>query len=74
MSLYQIRRDPTLSELIATVKALGVAVKMLIGGDALAVAREIARGVGLPQHPAHAGSEGRERAGRPQHGGSVCGR
>ena len=46
VSLYDPPR-PDAQELIATVKALGVAVKMLTG-DGLAVAREIARGVGLP--------------------------
>jgi H+-transporting ATPase len=46
VSLYDPPR-PDARQLIATVKDLGVAVKMLTG-DALAVAREIARGVGLP--------------------------
>jgi H+-transporting ATPase len=46
VSLYDPPR-PDAKELIATVKDLGVAVKMLTG-DALAVASEIARGVGLP--------------------------
>ena len=38
---------PDAAQLIATLRELGVAVKMLTG-DALAVAREIANGVGLP--------------------------
>jgi plasma-membrane proton-efflux P-type ATPase len=38
---------PDASQLIATLQRLGVSVKMLTG-DALAVASEIARGVGLP--------------------------
>ena len=38
---------PDARQLIATLRALGVSVKMLTG-DALAVAREMARGVGLP--------------------------
>lgn len=38
---------PDAAQLIATLRDLGVAVKMLTG-DALAVAREIAQGVGLP--------------------------
>ncbi len=46
VSLYDPPR-PDAKQLIATVKELGVAVKMLTG-DALAVASEIARGVGLP--------------------------
>jgi H+-transporting ATPase len=46
VSLYDPPR-PDAKQLIATVKKLGVAVKMLTG-DALAVASEIARGVGLP--------------------------
>jgi H+-transporting ATPase len=46
VSLYDPPR-PDAGQLIATVKELGVAVKMLTG-DALAVASEIARGVGLP--------------------------
>ncbi len=45
VSLYDPPR-PDAKELIATVKGLGVAVKMLTG-DALAVASELARGVGL---------------------------
>jgi H+-transporting ATPase len=45
VSLYDPPR-PDAKQLIATVKALGVAVKMLTG-DALAVASELARGVGL---------------------------
>ena len=46
VSLYDPPR-PDAKQLIATLKELGVAVKMLTG-DALAVASEIARGVGLP--------------------------
>jgi H+-transporting ATPase len=46
VSLYDPPR-PDAKQLIATVKELGVAVKILTG-DALAVASEIARGVGLP--------------------------
>jgi len=46
VSLYDPPR-PDARQLNATVKDLGVAVKMLTG-DALAVASEIARGVGLP--------------------------
>ena len=46
VSLFDPPR-PDAKQLIATVKGLGVAVKMLTG-DALAVASEIARGVGLP--------------------------
>src|SRR5579864_5734057 len=46
VSLYDPPR-PDARQLIAIVKELGVAVKMLTG-DALAVASEIARGVGLP--------------------------
>ena len=46
VSLYDPPR-PDAKQLIATVKDLGVAVKMLTG-DALAVASEIARGVSLP--------------------------
>ena len=46
VSLYDPPR-PDAKQLIATVKELGVAVKMLTG-DALAVASEIARGGGLP--------------------------
>jgi H+-transporting ATPase len=46
VSLYDPPR-PEAGQLIATLQALGVAVKMLTG-DALPVASEIARGVGLP--------------------------
>jgi H+-transporting ATPase len=46
VTLYDPPR-PDAGELIATLRDLGVAVKMLTG-DALAVAREIAHGVGLP--------------------------
>ncbi|HMA11564.1 MAG TPA: plasma-membrane proton-efflux P-type ATPase [Steroidobacteraceae bacterium] len=46
VSLYDPPR-PDAAQLIATLRDLGVAVKMLTG-DALAVAREIANGVGLP--------------------------
>ncbi len=46
VSLFDPPR-PDAKQLIATVKELGVAVKMLTG-DALAVASDIARGVGLP--------------------------
>ena len=46
VSLYDPPR-PDAKQLIATLHALGVPVKMLTG-DALAVASEIARGVGLP--------------------------
>ena len=46
VTLYDPPR-PDAAELIATLRDLGVAVKMLTG-DALAVAREIAQGVGLP--------------------------
>lgn len=46
VSLYDPPR-PDATHLIATVKELGVAVKMLTG-DALAVGSEIARAVGLP--------------------------
>lgn len=46
VSLYDPPR-PDARQLIAKVKELGVAVKMLTG-DALAIASEIARGVGLP--------------------------
>ena len=46
MTLYDPPR-PDAQQLIALLGDLGVAVKMLTG-DALAVAREIARGVGLP--------------------------
>lgn len=46
VSLYDPPR-PDAAQLIATLRDLGVAVKMLTG-DALAVAREIAQGVGLP--------------------------
>jgi len=46
VSLYDPPR-PDAGQLIATLHGLGVAVKMLTG-DALAVASEIARGVGLP--------------------------
>jgi H+-transporting ATPase len=45
VSLYDPPR-PDAKDLIATVRGLGVAVKMLTG-DALAVASELARGVGL---------------------------
>lgn len=45
VSLYDPPR-PDASQLIATLRGLGVSVKMLTG-DALAVAREIAHGVGL---------------------------
>ena len=38
---------PDAGELIATLKRLGVSVKMLTG-DALAVARDLAQGIGLP--------------------------
>jgi magnesium-transporting ATPase (P-type) len=46
VTLYDPPR-PDASQLIATLRGLGVEVKMLTG-DALAVAREIAQGVGLP--------------------------
>ncbi len=46
VSLYDPPR-PDAGQLIAALRDLGVSVKMLTG-DALAVAREIARGVGLP--------------------------
>jgi H+-transporting ATPase len=46
VSLYDPPR-PDAGQLIAALHDLGVSVKMLTG-DALAVAREIARGVGLP--------------------------
>lgn len=46
VTLYDPPR-PDARQLIASLADLGVAVKMLTG-DALAVAREIARGVGLP--------------------------
>jgi H+-transporting ATPase len=46
VSLFDPPR-PDAKQLIARVKGLGVAVKMLTG-DALAVATDIARGVGLP--------------------------
>jgi len=46
VTLYDPPR-PDAKQLIAELHGLGVAVKMLTG-DALAVAREIARGVGLP--------------------------
>ena len=46
VTLYDPLR-PDAKELIATLRDLGVPVKMLTG-DALAVASEIARGVGLP--------------------------
>ena len=46
VSLYDPPR-PDAKELIAALRNLGVSVKMLTG-DALAVAREIAQGVGLP--------------------------
>jgi plasma-membrane proton-efflux P-type ATPase len=46
VTLYDPPR-PDAAQLIATLRDLGVAVKMLTG-DALAVAREIASGVGLP--------------------------
>ena len=46
VTLYDPPR-PDAAQLIATLRDLGVAVKMLTG-DALAVAREIALGVGLP--------------------------
>ena len=46
VTLYDPPR-PDAGQLIATLNSLGVAVKMLTG-DALAVAREIAHGIGLP--------------------------
>lgn len=46
VSLYDPPR-PDAQQLIATLRGLGVSVKMLTG-DALAVASEIARGIGLP--------------------------
>ena len=46
VTLYDPPR-PDAKQLIAELRGLGVAVKMLTG-DALAVAREIAQGVGLP--------------------------
>jgi H+-transporting ATPase len=46
VTLYDPPR-PDAEQLIATLRGLGVSVKMLTG-DALAVAREIAQGVGLP--------------------------
>ena len=46
VTLYDPPR-PDAKQLIASLRGLGVAVKMLTG-DALAVATEIARGVGLP--------------------------
>jgi magnesium-transporting ATPase (P-type) len=46
VTLYDPPR-PEAKQLIAALSGLGVSVKMLTG-DALAVAREIARGVGLP--------------------------
>jgi H+-transporting ATPase len=45
-TLYDPPR-PDARQLIATLRGLGISVKMLTG-DALAVAREIAQGVGLP--------------------------
>jgi P-type E1-E2 ATPase len=47
VTLYDPRR-PDAKRLLATLHSLGVSVKMLTG-DALAVASEIARGVGLPE-------------------------
>ncbi|MHB1095265.1 MAG: plasma-membrane proton-efflux P-type ATPase [Gemmatimonadaceae bacterium] len=46
VTLYDPPR-PDAHQLIATLRGLGVSVKMLTG-DALAVAREVAQGVGLP--------------------------
>jgi H+-transporting ATPase len=46
VTLYDPPR-PNAENLIASLRGLGIAVKMLTG-DALAVATEIARGVGLP--------------------------
>jgi H+-transporting ATPase len=46
VSLYD-PPQPDARQLVAALQGLGVAVKMLTG-DALAVASEIARGVGLP--------------------------
>ncbi|MFA6167673.1 MAG: plasma-membrane proton-efflux P-type ATPase, partial [Gemmatimonadaceae bacterium] len=46
VTLYDPPR-PDAGQLIATLRGLGVSVKMLTG-DALAVAREIAQGIGLP--------------------------
>ena len=46
VTLYDPPR-PDAENLIASLRGLGIAVKMLTG-DALAVATEIARGVGLP--------------------------
>ena len=46
VTLYDPPR-PDANQLISTLRGLGVSVKMLTG-DALAVAREIAQGVGLP--------------------------
>jgi H+-transporting ATPase len=46
VTLYDPPR-PDAKQLIASLRGLGIAVKMLTG-DALAVANEIARGVGLP--------------------------
>ena len=66
VSLYDPPR-PDAKQLIAALEGRGVVVKMLTG-DALAVASEIARGVGLTQHPARGGPESRERAGWEQSG------
>ena len=68
VTLYDPPR-PDAKQLIAALHDLGVPVKLLTG-DALAVAREIGARRRATQHPAHGGPEGREHAGRRQHGGS----
>ena len=72
VTLYDPPR-PDAKQLIAELRDLGVPVKMLTG-DALAVAREIARRSRVAEHPARGGPEGGGRSGRQRGGGLVGGR
>ena len=66
VTLYDPPR-PDAKQLIAELRDLGVAVKMLTG-DALPVAREIAQGVGLPNILKRGRPEGEQREGRKRSG------
>ena len=69
VALYDPPR-PDAAELIAAVRKLGVAVKMLTG-DALAVAQEIGRGVGLPDIRRRADLEAARAAAGKSGGGDL---
>ena len=73
VTLYDPPR-PDARQLIAALRDLGVAVKMLTGDALAGCAREIARGVGLAQHPSRGRPEGRERRGRQRSGRPAGGR